>query len=56
MVREEDFVDDPAHPRPLMALIQSGLCGVLQHLDGGDREEELEDEDAKMEGDTQCSG
>lgn len=32
MVREEDLVYDPAHPRPPMALVQSDLRGVLQHL------------------------
>lgn len=33
MVREEDLGYDPAHPWPPMVLIQSGLWGVLQHLE-----------------------
>lgn len=32
MVCEEDLIYDPAHPWPPMALMQSDLWGVFQHL------------------------
>lgn len=32
VVREQQLVDDPAHPRPPVALVQAGLRGILQHL------------------------
>lgn len=50
MVREEDLVYDPAHPRPPMALIQSDLWGVLQHL------KESEDKTARMKRRREGSG
>lgn len=40
MVSEEDLIYDPVHPRPPMALIQSDLWGVLQHLKESDKQRE----------------
>lgn len=41
MMREENFINNPAHPLPL--LVRSGLWGILQHLQETKEEIEMDE-------------